>query len=129
MEPSASERVASRADTVPRVARYFHTTTSDAAAAILDVGFRDGVGSYGFGTTEVRGVFVAAVPADVSDGASGDTVLEVVVPEDVDLAPYAIVEDGHAVWEWVVPAAVLNSRAVVRVLREDEADEARFGTA
>jgi len=37
-----------------------------------------------------------------------------------------IVEDGRVPWELVVPASVLNTRATVRLLTEDEADQARW---
>ena len=68
----------------------FHTT--DHAAEILADGFTDGTGSYGF-SQEVSGVFLSVVPATEQDGAIGGDVLEVTIPEWVDLDDYAIVED------------------------------------
>lgn len=105
--------------------RLFHTT--EAAEQILAEGFRDGEGSYMFVGLTVRGVFLANRPADVNDGAKGDQVLEVLLPDDVDLSDCAIVEDGLAPWEWVVPADLINQRAQVRLLSEEDADEARWG--
>lgn len=103
--------------------RLFHTT--DSAKQILANGFHDGAGSYGLASYTLRGVFVAKRPAGISDGADGDQVLEVVLPDDVDLADYAIADEGYPAWEWCLPADLLNSRAKVRLLAEQEADEAR----
>lgn len=100
----------------------YHTT--DAADAILRDGFCDGEGSYMFADLTLRGVFLAIAPADVNDGASGDQVLEVTFPDDVDLSDHAIIEDGMPQWEWCVPADLINRRAKVRLLSEDEADAA-----
>jgi hypothetical protein len=102
--------------------RLFHTT--DAAETILRDGFRDATGGYMFATLTLTGVFLSKMPSNEGDGATGDQVLEVVFPDDVDLQPYAIVEDWQPVWEWCVPAALINERARVRLLSEDEADEA-----
>jgi hypothetical protein len=103
---------------------YFHTT--DAAEAILREGFRDGEGSYGFVGLTLRGVFLAADrPIDVNDGAKGDQVLAVEL--DGNLDEYEIIEEGApeggVVREWCVPASLLNTRGVVRLLTEDEVDE------
>ena len=63
--------------------RYYHTT--DAAATILAEGFRDGQGSYGLATIELSGVFLSNVPVDGNEGAKGDQVLQVDLPDEVDL--------------------------------------------
>ncbi len=102
---------------VPRL--LFHTT--DAADEILSDGFRDGHGDYGI---LVSGVFLSSQPSGVSDGATGDRILQVEVPDDVPLDEYAIIEEGHAVWEWCVPSEVVNTRARVRLLTDDEVDRA-----
>jgi hypothetical protein len=91
------------------VVTLYHTT--DAAEAIMRDGFRDGEGSYGFVDFDLRGVFVSVLPADVNDGAKGDQVPEVVLPDDVDLDEWSIVEEGHPAWEWCIPAEVLVSGA------------------
>jgi hypothetical protein len=98
----------------------YHTT--DAAEAILREGFRDAEGWYMFATLTLRGVFLSAMPADVNDGATGDDVLEVTFPDDVDLGDHAIVEEGQPPWEWCVPAELINRRATVRRLTEDKVD-------
>jgi hypothetical protein len=98
--------------------KLFHTT--DAADSIFASGFRDATGAYGFVEIILTGVFLSRSPADVSDGAKGESVIEVSFEEDVDLDPYAIIEEAHPVWEWCVPAALINSRAQLRLLDEDE---------
>ena len=103
----------------------YHTT--DAAQQILREGFRDAEGSYGLRVLTLRGVFLAVAPADINDGATGDNVLEVTFPDDIDLSDHAIVEDGRPQWEWCVPADLINRSATVRLLTEDKVDEARSG--
>ena len=103
--------------------RLFHTTA--AAHTILTGGFRDGNDDYGFVTLDVVGVFLSDLPAGIGNGATGTDVLEVILPADVDLTRFAIVEDGHEPWEWVIPAALLNTCAEIRLLTEREVDAAR----
>ena len=100
----------------------YHTT--DAAEAILRDGFRDAEGTYMFAALTLRGVFLAISPADVNDGAKGDQLLEVDLPDRLDLSAYAIVEEGRPAWEWCMPADVINQHGRVRLLTEDEADAA-----
>lgn len=101
---------------------FFHTTA--AAEAILRAGFRDAEGSYGLATLTLRGVFVANVPADCNEGATGDQVLEIVLPDDVDLTDFELIEDERhsAFREWCVPAELLNTRAAVRLLTDAEVE-------
>jgi hypothetical protein len=101
------------------VTTYFHTT--NAADRILADGFSDAEGSYGFDGLTLRGVFLSATPANIQDGAKGDQVLEVVFPDHVDLSEYAIVEEGRpAVWEWCVPAELINRLGRIRLLSDYE---------
>ena len=99
----------------------FHTT--DHAEDILREGFRDGSGSYGLATVWLEGVFLSMTPANVSDGAKGDAVIAVTLPTDFDLDAHAISEVGHPVWEWIVPARLLNEVASLRLLTEEEVEE------
>jgi hypothetical protein len=47
-------------------------------------------------------------------------VLLVEIPDDVELSEYAIEEEGRPISEWCVPASLLNERASVRPLTEEE---------
>jgi hypothetical protein len=100
---------------------YFHTT--DAAAAILRDGFRDGTGSYLLASLTLTGVFLADMPVDVNEGARGDQVLAVELPDDLDLDPFELIEDMKPYREWCVPAQLVNEHGAVRMLSQDELDE------
>jgi hypothetical protein len=99
----------------------FHTTAH--AEEILAAGFIDGQPLVGLDGPPRRGVSLSATPADVNDGAKGDEVLAVTLPSSFDLDYYAIQEEGRPVWEWYVPASVLNAAATVRLLTETEVED------
>jgi hypothetical protein len=101
---------------------FFHTTP--AAEEILRAGFRDAEGSYGLTTLTLRGVFVANIPVDCNEGAIGDQVLEILLPGDVDLTNFELIDEGrHSAYrEWCVPAELLNARAEARLLTEAEVE-------
>ena len=102
--------------------KFFHRT--DAAEAILREGFREASGSYGLANTALTGVFISDMILDISDGARGEDVIEIVLPGHFDLAPYALIEEMTTHLEWCVPAAILNDPATeLRVLSQDEIDE------
>lgn len=93
----------------------YHRTRAESAEAILRDGFRDGSGNY---LTESlhSGVWLSNVPLDENEGACGDVLLEVQLDMTKDeLAQYEWVEEGKPYREWLIPAAVLNPRATVRV--------------
>lgn len=64
-------------------------------------------------------MFLSDVPVDGNEGATGDELLEVLLPDGTDLSEYEIVEDGKPWREWCVPAALLNRAATVRVAPDD----------
>ena len=99
----------------------YHTT--DQAEAILRDGFRDGTGSFMLAGLTLTGVFVSRWPVDVNEGAKGEQVLEVTLPDDLDLEPWEIAEEDRPVWEWCVPADLLNERGTFRLLSDEELDE------
>lgn len=104
------------------MSRYYHRT--EAASAIMREGFMDATGSYGFASTILSGVFIADVIADISDGARGEDVIELEIPDDVELGPFEIIEELKGFREWCVPAALLNAANVsLRLLTQDEVDE------
>jgi hypothetical protein len=76
------------------------------ADAILTDGFRDGEGNY-LTTNVYRGVWVSDVPLDANEGADGDRLLAIDMPETA-IADFEWVEDNRAHREWLVPAEVLN---------------------
>ena len=53
-------------------------------------------------------------PLDNSEGASGDTLLQIEIAEEI-LAPYEWVKEGKPYREWLVPAAVLNRDGEVKL--------------
>ena len=87
--------------------RCYHRTAAHAAAAILADGFRDTDDYYMTGNL-YRGVWVSTEPLDANEGATGDTLLSIMIPEDV-FAEYEWVEDTKPYREALVPADVLNA--------------------
>jgi hypothetical protein len=94
----------------------FHRTTKDAAAKILQGGFRDTTSRY-LTDREWSGVWVSDRPLDNSEGASGEALLQIDIAEDL-LTAFEWVEEGKPYREWLVPAAVLNDAGTVRLLGE-----------
>jgi hypothetical protein len=95
----------------------YHTTA--AADVILRDGFRDATGFY-MTTIELTGVWIGDRPMDVNEGAKGDQVLRVELPDDVDLDDFEIIEDEKPYREWCVPAALINAHATVTLMSDDE---------
>ncbi len=76
----------------------YHTTF--AADAILAEGFRDGEGRYL--TDQIhRGVWLADRPLDSNEGAHGDTVLVIDIPEDVVVSYEWVNEWGEVDSAWI----------------------------
>jgi hypothetical protein len=65
-------------------------------------------------------VFLADAPVDANEGAAGDQVLEVALPDSLDLGDFELVEEGESYREWCVPAAVINQLGTVRLLTDDD---------
>jgi hypothetical protein len=100
---------------------YYHTT--DAADEILRGGFRDATGSYGFATLDLTGVFLGDSPMTINEGATGDQVLRVEIPDDVDLRDFELIEDAKPYREWV------RTRRTHQHARDRDADDRpRAGT-
>ena len=99
----------------------YHTT--DAAVEICRHGFRDATGSYGLATSELTGVFLGDSPMDINEGATGEQVLQVEFSDDIDLDDFELVEEHKPYREWCVPAALINERATVTLLSQDDVDE------
>lgn len=95
----------------------FHRTTQEAARAILSEGFRDATGSY-LTANEYTGVWLSDQQLDENEGAIGDTVLRVVIPNG-DLSDYEWIEEYKPYREFLVPAALINTTATISIERID----------
>jgi len=87
----------------------YHRT--NAAEQILRDGFRDGEGHYM--TEQVwRGVWLSDRPLDANEGAYGDVVLFVVMPEEI-VVEYEWIQDiGYR--EFLVPANIISQFPINR---------------
>lgn len=92
----------------------YHRTNE--AAAILAEGFRDGRGRY-MTAVEFSGVWLSDRPLDFNEGAAGDTLLTVEVPEQA-IIDYEWAEDGKPYREFLVPAEVVNRYGRPQVVTE-----------
>jgi len=85
----------------------YHRT--QAAVQILAEGFRDREGTYMTETVH-QGVWLSDRPLDSNEGAYGDVVLFVDIPEEV-VAPYEWVQDiGYR--EFLIPADIVNRYSI-----------------
>jgi hypothetical protein len=91
----------------------FHRTTQTAADQILRSGFRDHTARY-LTDREWTGVWVSDRALDNSEGASGETLLQIEVAEPF-IAAYEWIKEGKPYREWLIPAAVLNKAGKVKL--------------
>jgi hypothetical protein len=59
-------------------------------------------------------VWVSDRPLDNSEGASGETLLQIEVAEPM-IAAYEWVKEGKPYREWLIPAAILNGAGQVKL--------------
>jgi hypothetical protein len=101
---------------------FYHRTNH--AEAILQNGFHDSEGSYGLEGMTLRGVFLSNVPVGCNEGAKGDQLLEVTLPETCcDLGYYELVQIDEPIThyrEWCLPAAIINQHGKIRLLSDEE---------
>ena len=102
---------------------FYHRTNQ--AEAILQSGFLDFEGSSGLEGMTLQGVFLSDIPVDCNEGAKGDQLLEVTLPEDCcDFGYYEWVSDQPRRYrEWHIPAEILNQHSKIRLLSSEEEDE------
>lgn len=82
---------------------YHRTGNAD---AIESEGFKDGEGFYL--TAEIhRGVWISDIPLDINEGAHGDDLFEIEIPESV-IVEFEWVEKFKGYREFLVPTALLN---------------------
>jgi hypothetical protein len=99
----------------------YHRT--DAATAILEGGFRDGT-LHPINALLWPGVWVSSFPLGVSEGAKGDDVLRLAIPETLFTEHEFVNEDGTpcAYREALIPAALLNAYAPFTLLSAADVD-------
>jgi hypothetical protein len=94
--------------------KVYHRT--NAADAILKQGFRDGRGTYL--TQHVwKGVWLSDEPLDSNEGAFGDKLLVIDIPES-ELVQWEWVEEGKGYREFLVPASIVNLYGPAKVKRK-----------
>jgi hypothetical protein len=87
------------------------------AEAILRDGFRDASGTYLTSGTH-KGVWFSDVPLDENEGADGDTVLAIDIPDDM-LAPCEWIEEEKAHREFLCPAELVNRFGPPKIHEDD----------
>ena len=85
----------------------YHCTSEAAARQILAEGFSDKTGRY-LTHREWAGVWLSDRPLHNTEGASGDTVLQIEIAEEV-IAPYEWVKEGKTFREWLAPPCNMNA--------------------
>jgi hypothetical protein len=103
---------------------YYHSTNANAAEAILQEGFVDNNGLVGAYHAGIEGVLLSDVPLDCNEGAKGDQLLEIALPESVDISEFELIEEEKPYREWCVPAEIINREGKIRPLDSDETDQA-----
>jgi hypothetical protein len=100
----------------------YHRT--DAAQAILAEGFRDGT-THPMNALLWPGVWVSTFPLDMNEGAKGDAVLRVDIPDKL-FTDHAFVPEGEGLRtyrEALIPAELVNAYGPPTLLTEEELDE------
>ena len=95
--------------------KLYHKTF--AADSILAHGFMDSEGRY-MTDTVYRGVWLSDRPLDDNEGADGDTLLSLEIPDEI-VEKYEWIEDGKPYREFLVPAETVNRYGPVRVEKDD----------
>ena|ERR1700730_19182007 len=94
----------------------FYHRTHDADAILRD-GFRDKEDSYMLDNFTLRGVFLSDKPLDGNEGAGGNQLLEVSLPDDCcDFSYYELVEEGKPYRECCIPVEIINRHGTVRLV-------------
>ena len=96
--------------------RIYHRTFH--SAAILQEGFRDTTGTYMTGY-EFTGVWVSDIPLDENEGADGDVLLALDIPEEI-FVKYEWVEAEKPYRESLIPAKILNSLGSLEIVDDSD---------
>lgn len=96
----------------------FHRTTEEKAMAILKEGFRERTDTWGTGELFPGVWFSADYPLDEDEGAYGNVVLRLDIPEDV-IAEFEWIQDiGYR--EFLIREHIVNQYGPPQWLEEDE---------
>ena len=87
---------------------------------VMTIRVWDGEGTYMTGIIH-RGVWVSDRPLDFGQGAKGEFLLCLDLPDDV-LEPFEWVEEGKTYREFLVPAEIVNSYGPPELCDEDDYD-------
>ncbi|MBB02241.1 MAG: hypothetical protein CMJ47_06315 [Planctomyces sp.] len=98
--------------------RVFHRTPH--GQKIINEGFLDGEGTYMTGVMH-RGVWLSDRPLDICEGAKGNDLLTLDIPENV-LTPYEWNEGGTPYREFLLPAEVVNFCGPPTLCDDDDFD-------
>jgi hypothetical protein len=90
----------------------YHRTTAANAEQIQRDGF----------ALEHSGVWLSNMPRDINEGAYGDVLLKVDLPEQA-IADYEWIEEGKPYREWLVPAQLINAQAKPSVVDTEEEEK------
>lgn len=101
--------------------KIYHRTRQSKAKVILLEGFKDSTGRY---MTEnlYTGVWFSSYPLGINEGAGGDVVLMLEIPEKI-FKEYEWVEDGKNYRESLIPASIVNKYGPPVVVDEDDFPE------
>jgi hypothetical protein len=87
--------------------RAFHRTTLAAARAIVAGGFVDGTDRYGT-NQEFSGVWLSSHPIDANEGARGDALLSIEIPDELFQEFEWVEVERTRFREALIPAEQLN---------------------
>ena len=94
--------------------KLYHSTTEGLAQAVLDEGFCDeGVAITYLADCVFTGVWLSDCQLGWNEGAEGDVALTVEI-DGRTIRRYEWMEEGRTYREWLIPAALLNARAITK---------------
>jgi len=96
--------------------KLYHRTYR--AREILTEGFRDGKGRY-MTDREWEGVWFSDRPLNLNEGAGGDTLLAIEIPENA-IAEYEWIEDGKPYREFLIPASLANQYGPPKIVEDED---------
>ncbi|MBN3949062.1 MAG: hypothetical protein HWQ38_22380 [Nostoc sp. NMS7] len=101
----------------------YHRT--NASEVIMKEGFKDGTGTYMTGEFHT-GVWFSNFPIDANEGAFGDVVLSLDIPEEVFIQ-YEWVEESPEVEnkyrESLIPASIVNKFGKPEIVSDEEVEQ------